>query len=205
MVTIHEHTIEESYLHRSGAVLDLGCINFNFSLAVREYCDTVISVDPTPVIVSVPSGIIFESKAVVSDESDITVVACSLFSDPLRNSIMDTIDENSKYIYVQTMSIQDIMKKYHIDQFDLIKMDIEGAEYDILDHIDWTCAKQYSIEFHDFLGFNPNGDNPEKYYEQLFTRMKPYCDIVKHEYTYEGNGYNYWDSLFVLKKEFHKS
>jgi hypothetical protein len=110
---------------------------------------------------------------------------------------------------VKSTNLKKIMDKYNVQQFELIKFDIEGAEYEILMNIDWTISKQYSIEFHDFRNMNPYSPNNLRFYDELFSKMRKYCDIVKHELTDHpgfphGLGRNYWDSLFVLKKEFWK-
>ncbi len=206
MITLSEHTVDETRLSPHGAVLDLGCIHFGFSLAIRNYCDTVICVDPSPIVTSVPPGVIFESKAVVPHGAQTSSIALTLHDDPLRSSVVDAPSVIAPRVYRPTISIPDLMKKYHIRQFDLIKMDIEGSEYGILSSIDWRWAKQYSIEFHDFLGMNPYGENEQLYYENLFSSMQPFCEVLQHERTAisspHGDVYNYWDSVFGLKPEY---
>lgn len=112
-------------------------------------------------------------------------------------------------VKVPTITLKKLMEKYSIEQFDLIKIDIEGGEYELLENIDWTISKQYSVEFHDFRGMNPFFPNDELYYDSLLAKMKQYCDVAQHEKTNHpgfplGKGYNYWNSLFLLKKEYYK-
>lgn len=206
MITLSEHTVDETRLSPHGAVLDLGCVYFGFSTEIRKYCDTVICVDPSPAVIAVPDGLIFESKAVVPHTAQPSSIALTVYPDSFRNSVMDPLSIDVPRVHRPTVSIPDLMKKYHIRQFDLIKMDIEGAEYDILSSIDWRWAKQYSIEFHDFLGMNPYGDNYQLYYDALFASMQPYCEVLQHERTAisspHGDVYNYWDSVFGLKPEY---
>ena len=63
------------------------------------------------------------------------------------------------------------MTKYDIEQFELIKFDIEGSEYSILENLDWTISKQYSIEFHDFRFMNPYYPHNEFYYFNLKEKL----------------------------------
>jgi hypothetical protein len=56
---------------------------------------------------------------------------------------------------------------------------------------------------------NPYYPNNEIYYLKLKEKLLNYCNISTHEMTDhpgfpEGMGRNYWDSLFVLKKEYWK-
>lgn len=213
MITISEHTFEESLIKNSGWVLDLGCINFTFAKEIKKYTNNIICVDPNPHIkyTDIPKEIFYEKAAIIT-EDDIIEKKFFLYNDKNGNSLLNPpkdwcnlIDE----IIVPTTTIPKIMMKYNIDQFDLIKFDIEGSEYDILKNIDWTLSKQYSIEFHDFRNMNPNYPLNESYYENIFEKMLKYCYIAKHHITDHpgfpnGMGRNYWDSLFILKEEFRK-
>ena len=96
------------------------------------------------------------------------------------------------------------MTKYGITKFELIKVDIEGAEYELLQSWDWSISKQFSVEFHDFRFMNPNYPNNELYYQSLFENKLINHKISKHELSDHpgfpmGYGSNYWDSLFVEK------
>ena len=53
------------------------------------------------------------------------------------NSLLLKNSEKSNRIQVHTTSIQEFMKKYSIDKIDILKMDCEGAEYEIL----FKCPK----------------------------------------------------------------
>ena len=93
------------------------------------------------------------------------------------------------------------MLKYNIKKFELIKFDIEGSEYSILENLDWGISKQFSVEFHDFRSMNPYYPNNEIYYDKLLNKIKDDFNIITHTITHHpgGAGYNYWDSLFVEK------
>lgn len=211
MITISEHTIEESIIDKNGWILDLGCINFTFANDVKKYCDNILCIDPNPNIKEIPEGILYERKAVVHLEN-IKTQNFYIYNDINGYSLLNPKRDwcvLEKVITVDVTTIKDIMKKYNIKQFELIKFDIEGAEYQVLEHLDWTISKQYSIEFHDFRFMNPFYPNNQLYHNRLLGKIDKYCDVVQHQCTDHpgfpmGMGNNYWDSLFVLKKEFYK-
>lgn len=211
MITLAEHTIEETIIDENGYILDLGCVNFGFTLEMKKLCNNIICVDPNPKIKKAPEGIIYERAAISHDSSD-QMTEFFIYSDNQGCSLLNPEKDWCRLIgkiEVPLLTIKDVMEKYNIKQFELIKFDIEGSEYSILSDIDWTISKQYSIEFHDFRNMNPFSPNNEIYYNNLKEKMKDYCDIITHEITDhpgfpDGLGKNYWDSLFLLKRKYWK-
>jgi len=201
MITLKEHTIEESIIDKNGWILDLGCVNFQFSLELKKYCNNVICVDPNPTIINIPSEVIFERAALVYD--DRSEVDYFIYNDIQGYSLLNPDKDycSLKEIHkIKSINIDYIMKKYNIRKFELIKFDIEGSEYDILNNINWNISKQFSVEFHDFRNMNPYYPDNEQYYSNLFKKIKDRFNIVKHNKTDDhGMGLNYWDSLFVEK------
>jgi len=63
------------------------------------------------------------------------------------------------YIEVPTISWDNFLKRYDIKQIDLLKMNIEGAEKDIIQNItDFSIVKRFIISCHDFRAENGEGD-----------------------------------------------
>jgi FkbM family methyltransferase len=203
MIQIAEHTIEETLINKDGWVLDLGCVNFSFSKEVKKYCNNVLCLDPNPTIKEAPEGVIFENAAIITgDESEIEFY---IYNDvqtfSLLNPKQDLFQLENK-IKVRSVNIKSLMEKYGIEKFELIKVDIEGGEYDLLKSWDWSISKQFSVEFHDFRFMNPHYPNNEKYYQELFSDKLSNFKIATHELTDHpgfpfGYGRNYWDSLFI--------
>jgi FkbM family methyltransferase len=210
MITLSEHTIEESIINKNGYILDLGCVNFSFSMDVKKYCDNIICVDPNPKIVNIPDGLIYKKCALVDNNEK--YVDFFIYSDVQGHSLLNPSRDWCQLVNkvrVDAINLNDIMIEYGIEQFELIKFDIEGGEYKILENIDWTISKQFSIEFHDFRFMNPYYPNNEVYYQEIFKKLLVYCDIAQHNISNHpgfpvGAGSNYWDSLFILKKEYWK-
>jgi FkbM family methyltransferase len=205
MITILEHTIEETIIDKNGWILDLGCVNFGFSLEMKKYCNNIICVDPNPTIKHIPDGVFYEKAALVWDDKK--EVEYFIYNDTngysLLNPSKDWCQLQDK-IVIKSINFKDIMEKYNIEKFELIKFDIEGSEYEILQNMDWSISKQFSVEFHDFRFMNPHYPNNNKYYENLFDKIGDKFNLIKHDLTDHpgfpvGQGLNYWDSLFVEK------
>ena len=63
----------------------------------------------------------------------------------------------ARKVKVQGLTLSDIREKYKINQIDLLKMDIEGAEYEVLNSLhkaDWEKINSIILEYHDFLNFS---------------------------------------------------
>lgn len=206
MITISEHTFEEKIIDKNGWILDLGCIDFSFAKNIKQYCNNILCVDPNHNITDVPEGIFYERQAVTHLE-DINEQTFYIYNDKQGYSLLNPQRDwciLERTVTVPVTTIKKLMQKYNISKFELIKFDIEGAEYKILEELDWSLSKQYSVEFHDFRFMNPYYPDNEIYYTNLFKEMLQHCDIVKHEITDHpgfpfGQGKNYWDSLFISK------
>ena len=97
------------------------------------------------------------------------------------------------------------MKAFDINFWDIVKLDCEGAEYEIL--LDWpgVISRQITVEFHEHTGANSGG---EATYKKIIEHLSQWYDVIQHV---KGPMYqngrlmckaiNYWDSLFVLKNK----
>jgi len=172
---------------------------------MKKYCNNIICVDPNPTINHIPDGVFYEKAALVWDDKK--EVEYFIYNDingySLLNPSKDWCQLQDK-IVIKSINFKDIMEKYNIEKFELIKFDIEGSEYEILQNMDWSISKQFSVEFHDFRFMNPHYPNNNKYYENLFDKIGDKFNVIKHDLTDHpgfpvGQGLNYWDSLFVEK------
>jgi FkbM family methyltransferase len=209
---IYEHSVRTDILTPGGWVIDFGCgVDFNFSKKMVEMGMKVISVDPNPRITSTPNidNLFYERMALVVDDT-IESIDLDIFNDTDAASTIKTNNDigfvsKQNTISVEATTIKKLMDKYQIEKLDVLKLDIEGAEYSVLMSIDSEIANQISIEFHDFRGMNPNYPNNELYYDQLKEKLGNMYSFVKHEKEQHRGipghlGLNYWDSLLVSKK-----
>jgi hypothetical protein len=123
-------------------------------------------------------------------------------SDPQAHSI---VVKGGKFIKVKPITIPQIMADYKVDQFSLIKLDCEGAEYDLMHVIAdlGPIAKQITVEYHDFCGLAPRKDM-DAWYADLHLRLSTWYHVAKHtrEVPPWGGQPHFIDSVYQLKDAF---
>ena len=180
--TIHEHKVDLLLLPEKANILDLGCRGFLFTKAMRDLGHHVLPVDIDE---------LYESQAyyqmAISDHDG----RCGVHhtNDPQATSMKegDTIP---------CYTLDAFSRMVGVDRFDLIKMDIEGSEYQVIMSLKAAPAKQLSIEFHVHTG-----QITERMMREMENKLKNLgYEFTSHELTNQhGAGFNYWDSLFILK------
>lgn len=180
MITeIAEHSIDVSLLPKSGKILDLGARGFLFANELRRLGHTVYTVDIDPIVQA-------DYTCAITDKDG----TCGLIRDKDPQA---TRMGNGSDVVAYTLAT--FSKMVNVDFWDCIKMDIEGAEYEVLMSLKRAPARQLSVEFHLHTGIYG------------FTSMAQMSDKlaslgyqpVRHEMTKQhGLGLNFWDSLFIL-------
>lgn len=196
LVTICEHTLDVDRLRPGGWVLDAGCRGFEFSKALAEGGYSVLALDPS-LDVRDPHvrNVVFDPVALVGLGPRLRP-----FSDNVGNAGHLTRPADAPGRPIPCTTIKELMARYGIGRFEAVKLDVEGAEYEILAAWPGDVAEQVSIEFHDFLGLNPMPQDPEAWYRQTFTALGYWYDVLKHEaLPMHCAGVNYWDTLLVRK------
>jgi FkbM family methyltransferase len=132
-------------------------ISFDLELIKQKRCN-IIGVDPTPKSHSfierqnMLTNFLLVKKALDS-ESDKEI---KMYKNSNPNHVSESIlpshfsvKKGESYL-AKTISLQNIFEKY--DDISLIKMDIEGSEYNVLNSLETIPAsvKQMCIEFHHF-------------------------------------------------------
>lgn len=183
---IAEHSVDLSLLPEKATVLDCGCRGFAFTHALRDLGHHVVPID----IDRLHDGQAYYQCAVADHDGKVAVLKSS---DPQATRI-DPDHEGSVPCYTLSTLSANFLHKNQL--WDLIKIDIEGAEYSVIMAMDRPYARQLSIEFHLHTGI---------YTMVEMRRMEAHLKdlgykAVSHEYTSQhGAGFNYWDSCFVLK------
>jgi FkbM family methyltransferase len=205
---IHGHTIDLNLLNKGGYVLDLGCRDFVFTRELLDLGMKVISMDPYNGItidedLNNNPNFVFKNMACVGIKKSESLTYRE-YNDWGANSLMDIVKENKQYTEltkydVKLTTIKEIMEEFNIDRFEVIKIDIEGSEYEMLQNLPKNCSKQLSVEFHDWLKLNPYKDDYEKFYEEVESnQLKNYTVVVKNKVPMH-DGFTYSDTLYVLK------
>ena len=148
-------------LNPGSVVYSLGVgdsIEFDLDL-IERYGATVFAFDPTPFAVDwvaaqeLPEGFVFKPWAAAGTDGSLRLYR-RVNSQGKRAEVMWTADEQAgdpgDYIDTPAYTIHSIMERLMHEKVDLLKMDVEGAEYDILDGLLASPIKptQLLVEFH---------------------------------------------------------
>lgn len=178
------HSVETSLLNPGGWALDAGCRGFSFTRAMRDLGCTVLALDPASDVVC-PEELKFGPLAVRFANLLLTE-RCSMYlfyesNDRMSSTIIPSNRHAMAEIMCVGLNVATLMSLIGIAIFDVVKLDIEGAEYSVLNAWPGPVARQISVEWHR----TPNCLWPV------------YCDGLAKWYTCVKN--DELDSLFVLK------
>ncbi len=198
MIKLSGHTIDEEMLPSAPVVLDVGSRNYGFTNAILQIRPEarVVCVEPDPDCVPpVDERITFVGKALVGIPIQSAPYCAYSTGEGNYLDIYPWFNPNpgSPKITVPCITLPELMKECGVCHWDLVKLDCEGAEFDILEN--WPgveIADQISVEFHDFTSlFKHNA----KYYEALFAKLG--YRVRLHGITEIGPGkaLGHWDSL----------
>lgn len=157
---LREYKMAEEIIENSTLpILDVGAHAGFFTLYARALNSIVpiIALEPEPHNVHALAANINNNQA-----HNITVVKGALAkergerelmrSSDSHNHKLKTNDAEKGSIIVQAYSLKDLSSKYFPQGIGLIKMDIEGGEYEVfanLDQADFTSLKAIVMEYHD--------------------------------------------------------
>lgn len=194
-MVIAEHSVDLSLLDRDSKVLDLGCRAFSFTNEILNYVDKVYCVEPDPSVTTTDERITLIHVAVGKENKLTRYVS-------FGNGTGNYIETNEprpaecKVDYVPMWTLEKILRYFAVDEFDLIKMDVEGSEYDVLMSLVRPPAKQITFELHQHTPKKRTQEEIDRLFEKLslWYEFKVIDKSEKH-----GCGENYWDVLIVRK------
>jgi FkbM family methyltransferase len=197
---IKEHTFFDDYFGDEIVVVDLGACQGEFTDELNQYykIKKAILVEANPTNfnkLTKKENYILYNKLVSNEENQ----TLSFYEDPnspYNGSKMFNYFNGVEH-KIETISINQIIQENNLDYIDILKIDIEGSEYDIMPNIsDETLSKikQITIEFHDFI------DNSLKEKtENIINRMESLgFSRISKPIRYMNNSNNY-DVLFYKK------
>src|SRR3990167_3357318 len=185
---IDNHSFREDLLTK-GPVLDAGSRGLRLAKWFRDRGHTVIALDPgedekADGIHCVPMALVYSRLA------------------GANVSLVKTDDLEARYINptlgdVYAISIPILMHDFKIVKWDLIKLNIEGSEYDILDEIEGPIARQIVFSFHE----HTNRARGRKECDRIIDKLRQWYDIYNQTWEKRyGCSENYWD-VVVIEKE----
>lgn len=204
MITIDGHTFDETLLN-GGWIIDAGCRGFNFSkslyldLGFAPNAGRVYALDIEDFSKEVDENSycdIFKQAALTNYTGQ---TECYLFGNGTGNFIKgingvpgNTEDRPVQTITVPTITLQDIYNEIGTD-IDLLKLDIEGAEYQVLDSSFEPIPKQITVETHEHC----HPDMHNAYWPEIFERLCKHYNATLH--IREWPQYKFMDCLFIRK------
>lgn len=154
---IKEHTFFDELLNEEIVVVDLGACRGEF---INEL-ENVFKVKKAILVEANPTNFktlknkenhVLYNKA-VSEISNQYITFYEDVRSPYNGSKIFNYFNGVEHI-IQTISLEDLMSENNIDYIDILKIDIEGSEYEVMTNISDDCyskIKQITVEFHDFV------------------------------------------------------
>jgi FkbM family methyltransferase len=150
--------IPENYLHSDSIVYTVGIgedISFDLAIAQTYGCN-VFAFDPTPIAVEfmrkrdIPDGMTFVPIGLSSSDG---LERFFTPQTPGFHSFSRTIDAtqgDSTEVFCEVLTLKSMMKRLDHSHVDLVKMDIEGFEYEVIEEMTSSGTKPRCllIEFH---------------------------------------------------------
>ena len=152
---IRGHHIYDSILGPESIILDLGGHKGEFStILIEHYGCTSHCVEAMPdLFQALPKLPRLHAYHYAASDADGTMTF-HIASNPESNSLKLKSEEHHTSIEVPTISIPTLLSTHGISRIDLLKMDIEGAEIDVIKGMSdslLTNIQQITVEFHDFI------------------------------------------------------
>lgn len=197
---IKEHTFFDELFNEEIVVIDLGACRGEFidELNKQYKIKKAILVEANPTnfknLIKNENYTLY-NRLVSDKKNEIT----KFYEDPKspyngsnKFNYFDGIEHN-----INTITLEEIIEENNLDYIDILKIDIEGSEYDVIPSISeeiLSKIKQITIEFHDFIDNNLK-EKTQKIIDRLenlgFSR-------ISKPINYMNNSNNY-DVLFYKK------
>jgi FkbM family methyltransferase len=174
--TFDRRMVNDSLNHYEGftavkgkTILDLGgnCGGFT-KMAINAGASKVISLEPCPhnhqiLCINAPEAINLNAAVTEGPSGKATFYYADSKRSSSSSSIHPRRNSSDLKITVEAYNINELLEKYRPD---IVKMDIEGKEYDILDAMEVIpkYVKQFAIEFHSFSKVSMK--YPDKYFPE---------------------------------------
>src|SRR5437870_4984265 len=146
------HTFLPELIRSDGVIFDFGTNAGGFCKVVAPLCGRIIGFEPDPYWerkLSLPENVFVLRKALAAKRG---VVRLNLNRE--KCSSMHYLDQGAQSIEVDAITLADAVALAPAERIELVKMDIEGAEVDVLRDASPEILQkvaQLTVEFHDFL------------------------------------------------------
>lgn len=154
---IKEHTFFDDLLRDEIIVVDLGACKGEFIEEFNNLYNVkkaiLIEANPTNFSQLKPKPNYVLYNNLISNINDVEIIFYEDTNSPYNGSYVFNYFNGIEH-KLKTKTLETLMLENNIDYIDILKVDIEGSEYDVMPSIsDETYSKigQITIEFHDFI------------------------------------------------------
>jgi FkbM family methyltransferase len=172
MNTINGHSFDNSLFSTNPKIIDLGA-------CVGDFSNQFVAAYPSCKIILIEANKNSFQNIQKLEQFEVINAAIGLTDGDIIEFFEDrNIKENCSSVFryftdslikhsISTISIKNIIKMFNLkkgESIDLMKVDVEGSEYEILlktDEEDLLKIKQISVEFHDFIDKSLESKNKE--------------------------------------------
>lgn len=203
LVNIKEHTfIDKDFTNNKAVIVDLGACLGEFT---AEFSEKFMGIKKSVLIEANPTNfnLIKDIENTEKLNRFISTVngGHEIFQEdprsPYNGTSMFNYFENPVEHKIERINIDSILEMYNIEKIDILKIDIEGAEYDILENITNKTLEridQITVEFHDFI--DPSLKDRTA---AIVDNMKSLgYSVISNRLDYKY-GSDYYDTLFYKK------
>lgn len=155
---VKEHTFFVDHLRDKITVVDLGACHGEFveDLGKIKVIEKAILVEANPTnfacLKSKPNHILY-NRAITNKDNETIEFNEDPNNREAGSKFFDNFDSVVKH-KIKTITLDKIIEENNIDFIDILKMDIEGTEYEVLKNLSEDTLKkigQITCEFHDFI------------------------------------------------------
>jgi len=191
---IDGHTIALDLLTK-GKVIDLGCRNFQFAKAMSDMGHQVFAFDADPSIFCGAEDMIIETTPIIYASNKAvgirngTTTIFTMGEGSFTSEVNPTYGNKTESFEVELIDYKEITNR----EYDVLKIDIEGGEYEILSDPNFLpLPKQITVEFHE----HTHKELHDKMFEACLKNLNKHYELM---YIFEDNEFKYMDCLFVRR------
>jgi len=194
MTCIDEHTFNEKLLS-GGWVIDAGCRGWKFAIELQKLGHSVYCLDIEDFSNEIPQGIYYQNAALGYMNG---MAKAHFFGNGTANFIAgingipyngpDRPCETKEVECINLDTIYEFISKINLD---ILKLDIEGSEYGILESIE-PWPKQITVEFHPHCHVEEHNNR----YHRVLDHLSKWYDVSFHS---QYPQYPSLDTLFIRR------
>lgn len=189
ILVVDNHSVDVDKL-TGGPVLDAGCRGLRFAKWFTERGHRVIGLDPAPEIDPevTPLLRVYKTALVANPGTHVNLV--------LTDDLEARFIGNGPGVPVPSIGLAALTSESAVDTWDVIKLNIEGSEYDILDSLTGPIANQIVFSFHE----HTERARGKEECDRIISKLSAWYDI--HNQVWEQRyccRENYWDVLAIRR------